>query len=591
MKKLWFLIVYLVIFPLLASAQQQSISVKSFNVDDNDLTANTNPVYDHNNQKCALIIVSNIGEGGYRFDAGNSYLKVEEKELNGIPVYLLWVSDGTRRISIYNSDSDILPLQNYAFNLPIKKAKTYFLELGEILKSSRSSKQYLTFVISPVVHGIAIEVDDIPWSLNSGRASNLVDAGQHTYRISAPEYNTFAGIIETQRADGNKDVTIHLVPQFGWLNIDGGTLMNDAETFIDGLSIGTGNVKDYKLNHGTYVVKIVKPHYKLYQASVTIKDDETVTLKPQFLNDASDVTISTNKAASLYIDGEFVGNGNWNGPLEIGQYIIESRLANHKNVKQSITVSEINKKLNFTLKEHEPILTSLSIESNPIGAKIYIDGKEMGVTPYHLNDILIGSHKIAISKEGYNSYEKDIILKEDNNNKIVAHLDNNAKVRFESNPSNSALYINSRYVGQTPYTAEFAKGTTLDIEIRKDGYKPYQTRITASNSDTQTYNLNAITSCSINGTSGGRVYIDERYAGNVPYVLTGESGERHDVEITWAGERIKKKKKTITLGKDTQFYGTKEQHRNRGKQAANIILTCCLPTLGWLSWILNPVSD
>ena len=129
MNRLYLLALLTIIFPVIVCSQQQAITVKSFQFDENDLTATTNPVYDHNNQKCALIIVSNIGVGGYRFDAGNSFIKVEEKEIDGKPVYLLWVSDGTRRISIHNSDSDVLPLLNYTFQTPIKKAKTYFLEL------------------------------------------------------------------------------------------------------------------------------------------------------------------------------------------------------------------------------------------------------------------------------------------------------------------------------------------------------------------------------------------------------------------------------------------------------------------------------
>lgn len=591
MRKLVFFLTLILLFPIEVFAQKQAITVKSFQLDENNLTANANPVYDQTNQKCALIIVSNIGSDDYRFDVGNAFSKVEKKEMNGKPVYLLWVSEGTRKLSIYSGDSEILPLQNYSFNSPIKKAKTYHMELGEILKSSKSSKQYLTFEISPVVPGVAIEVDEVPWTITNGRASNLVNAGEHTYRISAPEYNTAAGIVTTLKTDGNKDVKINLVPIFGWLDIDGGTMMNDAEVFIDARSIGKGNIQHHKLSSGTYVVKIVKPHYKLFQSNVIIKDGESAVVKPRFVNDASDVTINVAKDASIYLDNAYLGAGSWTGPLEIGQYIVEARLQNHHTVSQTISVPQIDQKYTFKLKDNEAILTELSIESEPVGAKISIDGKYIGITPYHINDIIIGKHQLVVSKDGYNNYDQEITLTEHNDNKVVAHLDNLAKIRIESTPSRSSLYINSRYVGTTPYESEYDKGTKLNIELRHDGCNDFKTSFVATGSMTKNYELGINESCFINGSGGGMVYVDGRYVGRVPYRLTGENGTKHKVKIKWSGERMKTRSKTITLGKDRSFYGIAEQHRNRGRQVANIIWTCCLPSFGWLSWILNPVNE
>lgn len=54
---------------------------------------------------------------------------------------------------------------------------------------------------------------------------------------------------------------------------------------------------------------------------------------------------------------------------------------------------------------------------------------------------------------------------------------------------------------------------------------------------------------------------------------------------------MKVRKKTITLGKDTRFYGVQQQHRNRGRQVANIAWTVCCPSLGWMSWFMNPVNE
>ena len=49
-----------------------------------------------------------------------------------------------------------------------------------------------------------------------------------------------------------------------------------------------------------------------------------------------------------------------------------------------------------------------------------------------------------------------------------------------SNPSNAKLYVDAEMVGQTPYRHTDSKivGSTTDIRIEKDGYKPLITDIT-----------------------------------------------------------------------------------------------------------------
>jgi hypothetical protein len=55
----------------------------------------------------------------------------------------------------------------------------------------------------------------------------------------------------------------------------------------------------------------------------------------------------------------------------------------------------------------EVILSSgeLEVKSDPPGAKVYVDGKEVGQSPVILSNVRIGRHQIQVTKEGYESYE------------------------------------------------------------------------------------------------------------------------------------------------------------------------------------------
>ncbi|MCR5063912.1 MAG: PEGA domain-containing protein [Treponema sp.] len=50
----------------------------------------------------------------------------------------------------------------------------------------------------------------------------------------------------------------------------------------------------------------------------------------------------------------------------------------------------------------------LTFESNPEGAKIYLDGKLMGVTPFTVSLHRNKYKKIRVEKEGYETFERDL---------------------------------------------------------------------------------------------------------------------------------------------------------------------------------------
>jgi len=65
---------------------------------------------------------------------------------------------------------------------------------------------------------------------------------------------------------------------------------------------------------------------------------------------------------------------------------------------------------------------SIEVMSSPSGAKIYVDSAYMGTTPYTLDDVTIGSHKILISKTGYDDWSKWVTVKVDVTTTVNADL-------------------------------------------------------------------------------------------------------------------------------------------------------------------------
>ena len=135
---------------------------------------------------------------------------------------------------------------------------------------------------------------------------------------------------------------------------------------------------------------------------------ETVTLRPNF----SKTTLNAGEGVEIYIDGVKMGIGVWSGNLNAGSYNVECRKAGHKSANKTLTVVEGEAAV-VELPRPTPLTGVLALTSTPINAKITIDGKDCGLTPRNVTGLLVGEHKVELSKEGYAPAEVDVVIYED----------------------------------------------------------------------------------------------------------------------------------------------------------------------------------
>lgn len=75
-------------------------------------------------------------------------------------------------------------------------------------------------------------------------------------------------------------------------------------------------------------------------------------------------------------------------------------------------VVEEGKDVTLQLQAPSPITGTLSLSSNPLGAKITIDGKKYGETPDFITDLVIGEHKVELTCAGYKSETVTVAIRE-----------------------------------------------------------------------------------------------------------------------------------------------------------------------------------
>ena len=278
--------------------------------------------------------------------------------------------------------------------------------------------QYVIFEVEPkwayvVVDGKSHVPDQY------GLVTLVLSNGTYDYTVSANDYYIKNGTLQVQGAKVEKRIT--LKPAFGWLSVPDSGDLSGANVFVDDTHIGTAPLKSKGLKSGEHKVRIMKTMFKVYEGSVVINDNEVLTFAPELEPDFADVTINAGGDCAIYVDNEFKGTGTWSGKLASGDHLLESRKENHRSTAITKAIYPSVSRLVFNLADPAPIMGTLNVMSTPGMAEVYVDGKLIGRTPM-MHDVLVGSRKVVISKQGFKNFEQSISVVENKMTDIVATM-------------------------------------------------------------------------------------------------------------------------------------------------------------------------
>ena len=409
---------FILLCATLTSAQE--ISVSSFKMLENDLTANTTGTMEHDqNGETAALIKVVTSEQGFVFDGGMVGIVKTRQEVGEVWVY---VPHGIKRITVKHPTLGVL--RDYYFPVPIEKARTYEMTLStgkvETIVTHSVNKQFVVFNVRPA-HAI-VELGDEMLTVDSeGYAEKGVPYGTYNYRVSCANYHTEAGQV-TVTKEGKAEVNVTLRPNFGWIAFDGVEELHGAHIYIDNERVGQLPMVAEGGKEGVHQVRIVKPLYKTYTQQVTVTENDTVALDVKMVPNFATVTvISSDNEGEIWIDGHKKGVGRWTGGLEQGEYKVEVRRESHRTVSDVLYVQDLNERT-FRLGSPKPIYTTVEISSRPSKTTVYIDGKRVGETPLIASEVLIGSRRVTFKRDGYITVEKTVELKENVENVLSAEL-------------------------------------------------------------------------------------------------------------------------------------------------------------------------
>jgi hypothetical protein len=315
--------------------------------------------------------------------------------------------------------------------------------------------------------GVEIIIDGNLINKVSPFQSDKLKSGMHTIIAKKTLYHEAS---QSVLVEDNKIATVNLLlkPTFGSINIK--TIPEDsASIYIDGQSKSEKTpCLVSNIPAGTHDISIRKDWYEPKTERVRVEegktDEFTIELRPTF----GMIKISSIPKSKIYIDGKQLSNEQWSGRMVAGIHTFESKLEKHTDAYQKLQVV-VGESHEIDLKPI-PQTGILKITSTPLDAVIYIDGTKIGTTPLTKRDILIGEYNLKLSKEGFGSVEKKVVITENKLSDFNETLPTGIDITIASNPDGAKVTVNETRIGTTPANVRLAPGK-YDILLEKPNYQ------------------------------------------------------------------------------------------------------------------------
>jgi tetratricopeptide (TPR) repeat protein len=185
---------------------------------------------------------------------------------------------------------------------------------------------------------------------------------------------------------------------------------------------------------GDYTVAVAREGYRTETRTVSIAPKATETLDvPLTRTSASAFFVTEPAGVEIWMDGALAATTAGTlapdlagaardkgldparasapteiGGLSLGSHVVELRKKCHEVVRKTMDLSEA-RDYDPDLVKMEESLSSLSLRSDPPGAKIYLDGEAMGVTPKELEGVCSGKHRVEV-KHTYGKFVQHVVL-------------------------------------------------------------------------------------------------------------------------------------------------------------------------------------
>jgi hypothetical protein len=138
----------------------------------------------------------------------------------------------------------------------------------------------------------------------------------------------------------------------------------------------------------------------------------------------------------------------------------------------------------------------LLVRSTPSGARVFVDGRDVGRTPASVGDLVRGQHRVRVVQDGFVTEERRVIIASSGSQALNVTLERprtavaakpaappvsattgtlTTQLKVESRPTNAKVFVDGRLIGTTPLALEQIEAGEHNIRLELDGYHSWST--------------------------------------------------------------------------------------------------------------------
>jgi len=195
----------------------------------------------------------------------------------------------------------------------------------------------------------------------------------------------------------------------------------------------------------------------------------------QWMGDLQVVTFPVE--GEVYLNDQFMGKSSLAKPLRMndileGQYHLRVLAGGYQKSEQVISV--VPRALREVQVGLKSLPGSLEISSDPLGATVFLNSKEIGKTPLKLDTIAEGQYSIGMRLKNFKDWAQRIQIQSGQLSEVKTKLQViPGQLMVLSSPAGAQVYVGRSLAGPTPLLLENVPPGSVSIEMRLEGYAPW----------------------------------------------------------------------------------------------------------------------
>lgn len=241
---------------------------------------------------------------------------------------------------------------------------------------------------------------------------------------------------------------------------------SEAMVVIDGIEYGQTFFQD-KIAPGKHTVRLSKPLYYSVVKEIVLDPGGMLPLDLNLKPNYGSVSINSEPAGArimLNHRQELQTTPHTVTPLQSGQYDLSISFPDYRDDNRTVTISDgVETKINATL---IPAFGWLDLASDPTGAQVLIDGRDIGVTPLTKHRLPSGNYVLSIKTEYYKEYQQMITIEDGKSlQQDIALLADFGRLSVQGFPEGARILVDGKFSGKVPSIIEPVSVGSHNVKI------------------------------------------------------------------------------------------------------------------------------